>query len=201
MTEPAARPARRAPPAERPSYGPAPAPSAASYGPQPGQPSQRRPQAEAALPEARKARPRPNDELAKRRAERKERGAVDHGFDKRLGLDPRTIDTDNFEYYWALASDVKRLEGREWEVVPKDQIEGQEAARHAGYDEQAKPTQHVLMRKFKPWDREDRAERLKLNREQDAALLRGTAPILRDGGLGGADYASPNNSASTELVE
>lgn len=200
MTEAPKRTARRIAPRERASYGPAPTAQAATYGqPQPAPAA--RPQAQAAPPEApRIARPRPNDELAKRRQERKQRGDVDHVHAKRLGIAPSTIDPANYEYYWALDTDVARLEGREWEVVPKEDLKGQEAARHAGYDERARPQQHVLMRKFKPWDREDRAERLMLNREQDAALLRGTSPVLREGG-GGADYASPNNSAGTELVE
>lgn len=185
--------------------GPAPKPSAASYGVQPG-PPEARVRTEAIVPEVRErpagetrqmARPRPADELVKRRQMRLQRGVTDHGHDKRLGINEARLDTDNFEYYWASAREVSRLEGREWEVVPAEELKGEEVTRHAGYDEQSKPTQHVLMRKYKPWDIEDRARRIALNKEQDQALLRGRADVLTDGG-GGIDYVPKNNSVSTE---
>lgn len=141
---------------------------------------------EAAAP--RRVRARPSDELLRRRRERKERGVVDHGFDKRLGLDERVLDHNNYVYYWATQDMVPRLTEREYEVVPKDDVKGQEVARHSGPDRDAKPQQSILMRKWKQWDEEDRQERLSVNREQDKALLRGNAAALKGDGQGGADY-------------
>jgi hypothetical protein len=154
--------------------------------------------ARAATPGQNRVRPRPSDEMVKRRAARKARGVVDHGFDKRLSVDEATLDTDNYAYYWATADQVARLEQREYEVVPPEEMRGQDAARHAGNDRNDKPTQQVLMRKLKEWDEEDRAERLKLNREQDEALLRGTANSLKDGDQGGVDYVPKGNKMSIE---
>lgn len=158
-------------------------------------PEPKRRKVEAAAPETVK-RARPNDELVARRAERKKRGGVDHGFDKRLPVPEHLLDHDNYVY--RKVSDepgrVQRLNALEWEVVPPDEVGGQEVRRHAGSDKEGRPMQAVLMKKLKTWYNEDSAEKAKLLKEQDAALMRGRV----NGPKGGADYASPNNSISTE---
>jgi hypothetical protein len=160
--------------------------------------------ADAPEPVRARVRARPSDEMIARRRSRKERGVVDHGFDKRLGLDERALDTENYVYYWATQDMVGRLQEREYEVVDSQTVKGQETARHSGVDRNDKPQQSILMRKWKDWDEEDRRERLKVNREQDEALLRGKSKVLVEGGKGGADYTPedgtgrPLNSVSIE---
>jgi hypothetical protein len=140
-------------------------------------------------------RARPNDELIARRAARKKRGVTDHGFDKRLPVPEHLLDTQNFVY--RKVSDtpgrVERLRAVEWEVVAPEEVGGQDVRRHAGSDKDGQPMQVVLMKKPKDWYQEDAAEKAGLLKEQDAALMRG-----RVSGPGKADYASPNNSISTE---
>lgn len=159
--------------------------------PAPEQPKRRK--AEAAEPVK---RGRPSDELIKRRAERKKRGVTDHGFDKRLPVPEHMLDTQNFVY--RKVSDtpgrVERLRAVEWEVVPPDELGGVDVRRHAGSDQNGQPMQAILMKKPKDWYQEDAAEKTRLLKEQDAALMRGRVNTPQ----GGADYASPNNSISTE---
>lgn len=150
------------------------------------------------------ARPRPSDELVKRRAERKKRGVTDHGFDKRLALDETRLDKDNFVYRQVRDDPgrVARLKNLEYEVVTPEEIGGQDVTRHGGTDREGKPLQAVLMKKFKPWHDEDQAEKLRAGKEQDAALMRGKAKeVLTEGGQGGFDYAPPTNSLSTVGVQ
>jgi hypothetical protein len=154
-----------------------------------------------AQPAAKSKRPRPDDKLVARRAERKKRGVVDHGYDKRLALDESKLDTQNYVYRQVIdrPGRVARLENREYELVTDDQIGGQDAARHGGVDREGGALQYRLMRKWKAWYEEDRAERLKSAREQDAALMQGKAAILNEEG-GGADYASEGNTISAAEV-
>lgn len=153
--------------------------------------------------EAKAARGRPNDELIKRRAERKKRGVVDHGFDRRLAVDETKLDKDNHTYRWVRDDPgrVQRLKDQEWEIVSSEEAGRQDVARHGGSDRDGKPMQAILMKKWKPWDQEDREAKLRLGKEQDAALMRGKAKeVLTEGG-GGFDYAPDSNSLSQASVQ
>lgn len=164
------------------------------------QPRRPRPDAaEARGGEGAARRPRPNDELARRRAERKKRGVTDHGFDRRLHVDEKTLHLGSYAYRWVNddSGKVARLQSKEWEICDKTDLDGQEAARHAGMNKESQPMQAVLMRKWLPWYREDKAEQTEMLRKQDQALMSGKAAVLRRDDKGGPDYASEENSLSS----
>lgn len=137
----------------------------------------------------------PNAELAKRRAERKQRGAVDHGFNKRLGLDESQMDHANYRWRWVLDTpgNISQLVAREWEVVKSEDVGDQEVARYAGTDANGKGLQTVLMRKYKPWFDEDAAAALTLHKKNMADMMRGASDIQRAPDSDGHEYALSSN--------
>jgi len=137
----------------------------------------------------------PNAELAKRRAERMQRGSVDHGFNKRLGLDDGQLDHANYRYRWVndTPGNVSQLTAREWELVPSEEIGGQEVVRFAGRDANGAGQQTVLMRKYKPWFEEDAAAALTLHKKNMADMMRGTSDIQRAPDSDGHEYALKTN--------
>lgn len=142
-------------------------------------------------------RARPDDEMAKRRADRKKRGVVDHGYNKNLALDETRLDKDNYTYRFVndVPGRVERLKNIEYEVVPADEIGGQDVLHHGGLDKEGKAHPVVLMKKYKPWYDEDQAQKVDFRKAQEEALMRGRDASLRENG-GGAEYAPPSNSVS-----
>ena len=145
----------------------------------------------------------PSAELAKRRAERKARGSVDHSFDQRLTTAGANLDMNNYSYRWVNdeIGRIQALEGREWERVSDAELNGLEAARHAGMSREGRPMKTVLMKKYKPWFNEDQAEKLRESKEQETALRRGKAKaqVAAQEGAGGSEafYAKDGNTIST----
>jgi hypothetical protein len=137
----------------------------------------------------------PNAELAKRRAERMQRGSVDHGFNKRLGLDDSLLDHANYRYRWVndTPGNISHLTAREWELVKSEDVGGQDVVRFAGRDADGKGQQTVLMRKYKPWFDEDAAAALSLHKKNMADMMRGTSDIQRAPDSDGHEYALSTN--------
>ena len=146
-------------------------------------------------PKAMKPVSGPNQELMKRRGERKARGAVDHGFNKRLGLDDSKLDHANYRYRWEndTPGNISGLVAREWEVCTPDDVGGQEVERYAGRDNDGKPLKAVLIRKWKDWFEEDAKSSLTLHRKNVADMMRGKSADQRAPESDGSEYAAPNN--------
>lgn len=140
----------------------------------------------------------PNAELKKRRAERMKRGSVDHGFNKRLGLDDSKLDHKNYRYRWEndTPGNISQLVAREWEVVNDEDIDGQEASRFAGYDANGKPMNTVLLRKYKEWFDEDATRSLQLHKKNMADMMRGKSELQRGAESDGQEYALETNRVS-----
>ena len=137
----------------------------------------------------------PNAELRKRREERKGRGLVDHGFTKRLGLDESKLDLMNYRYRWVndTPGNIAALTSREWEVVTDGDIDGQEAARNAGFGAENRPQKAVLMRKWKQWFEEDQKAALETHRKSMADMMRGKSEATRAPDSDGQEYAVASN--------
>ena len=138
-------------------------------------------------------RGRPNDELARRRAARKARGVTDYGFVRKLAVDERRLDLDNYVYRFVNADQpgwVGQLQNQEWEPVTSEEIGGQEVLKVGGLNGEGKAAQQLLMKKYKPWYDEDQAEQANLRREQENALMRGKGKDIQ------ADYAPETNYVS-----
>ena len=146
-------------------------------------------------PKAMKPVSGPNEELKKRRGERKSRGAVDHGFNKRLGLDDGKLDHANYRYRWVndTPGNISSLVAREWEVCTPDDVGGQETERYAGRDNDGKAQKTVLLKKYKEWFDEDAQSALGLHRKNVADMMRGKSADQRAPDSDGSEYAAANN--------
>lgn len=146
-------------------------------------------------PRSRGTKTGPSAELAKRRRERKNRGVVDHGFDKRLSLNESELDHKNYRYRWVKDSPgrVQRLEAREWELVSSEDVGGQEVLRRMGAGEDGKRLDGHLMRKYKPWFDEDVQERQNFHRQTMQEMMRGKSAEQVDAGGEAPGYADKSN--------
>lgn len=147
----------------------------------------------------RKPRPGPNAEMKKRRSERKKRGVVDHGFDRKLGLNEKELDHKNYRFRWVKDNPgrIASLEAREWERVTEDDIGGQEVARRMGVNDEGKSASGVLMRKWKEWFDEDLADRLNFQETRMKEMMRGKAAEQSEEGGEAPAYADKSNKVES----
>ncbi len=159
-------------------------------------------EAEAKPRRGRRVKPGPNAELRKRRAARMERGSVDHGFNQRLGLDEDKLDHNNYRWRWVRDDPgrIANLKSREWEQVEEDDVGGQEVARAAGYGPEGKPSNCVLMRKWKEWFNEDAERRQKAHKTLMADMMRGKAEAQRSEDGEAPGYADENNRVEDAVM-
>lgn len=140
----------------------------------------------------------PSAELARRREERKARGSVDHSFDKRLSTAGMSLDLDNYTYRWVNDEPgrIQRLQAQEYELVTDEEMNGLEGARHAGVSREGRPMQARLMKKYKPWFKEDQDEKLRESRELVKQLKSGTAKeiVQAQEGAGRENFYAKSNT-------
>ena len=160
-------------------------------------------QEEAPVKRRRRAKASPNAELAKRRKERQQRGATDHGFTKRLGLDESKLDAKNYRYRWVndTPGNISSLEAREWERVDPEQVDGQLTVRVVGTKPDGSPLESVLMRKWSEWFDEDTAKRQEHHKKNIADMMRGKGEDQRSPESDGQEYAVKTNRVETVVTD